>query len=365
MIVAAPRLTLKATARNSAAARPRHRLLAFPCWLISLLAHMGVFVACGILLGNVPRGGSLLPHTFETTIGGEPGSGPIGIELPGPPAAGGPAGAEEAVSTPPPAPDPAPATTAEVEPVRNLPPPPPKLEVTVSVPANGRSSSGFQGQSGRGNGFGNPAGGGNGGTGSGRGFGIPGGTGTSLFGIPSDGKKVVYVFDRSSSMSSGQPTPLAVAKAELLASLEQLPETDQFQVIFYNATPTAFSLPRQAPALLRATAANKVLVRNFIGGIIADGGTQHEEALTFALRLNPDTIYFLTDADQPVLLAGQLDHISRLNRRHVVIHAVEFGRGPSLGDNNFLVQIAQQNYGKYTYVDLNRVDLDSQPPAQE
>jgi hypothetical protein len=191
---------------------------------------------------------------------------------------------------------------------------------------------------------------------------MPGSGGTSLFGIPAEGTKVVYVFDRSTSMGGGLRSPLSLAKAELQASLDELAETDQFQIVFYNQNPTPFVLGNQGPRLVRATPQNKNLARSYIGSIIADGGTGHEEALTLALKMGPDTIFFLTDADQPVLNPGQLERISRLNRRHMVIHAVEFGRGPALGDDNFLVRIAQQNYGKYTYVDVTRPEL--YPPTQ-
>lgn len=183
-----------------------------------------------------------------------------------------------------------------------------------------------------------------------------------MFGIPAGGHKVIYVFDRSTSMGGGVRSPLSLAKAELLASLDELPETDQFQIVFYNSGVTPFTLPRQAPRLLPATLVHKNLAASYVGGIIADGGTAHEEALTLALRMGPDTIFFLTDADEPVLNSGQLDRLSRLNRRHIVIHAIEFGRGPSLRDNNFLMRIAQQNYGKYTYVDVTRPEL---YPARE
>ncbi len=66
---------------------------------------------------------------------------------------------------------------------------------------------------------------------------------TSLYGIEADGYKFIYVFDRSGSMGgSGRNTPLSSAKANLLASLESLGDTHQFQIIFYNEKPTMFAL---------------------------------------------------------------------------------------------------------------------------
>jgi hypothetical protein len=96
------------------------------------------------------------------------------------------------------------------------------------------------------------------------------------------------------------------------------------------------------------------LATSYVGSIIADGGTAHEEALSMALRLGADTIFFLTDADQPVLSPAELERIWQLNGGRAVIHAIEFGRGPSLLTENFLRAIARANSGRYTYVDVSR-----------
>src|SRR5262245_1662190 len=62
MIAEAPKPTLIQVPAKGASAPtpPRRQWLGYPCWLISLVAHAAVFVACGFLLGNMPRGGSLL-----------------------------------------------------------------------------------------------------------------------------------------------------------------------------------------------------------------------------------------------------------------------------------------------------------------
>ncbi len=62
-----------------------------------------------------------------------------------------------------------------------------------------------------------------------------------LLGIVGEGSKFVYVFDRSDSMNWFDRRPLRAAKAELLASLEGLGETHQFQIIFYNHEPLIFN----------------------------------------------------------------------------------------------------------------------------
>ena len=174
---------------------------------------------------------------------------------------------------------------------------------------------------------------------------------TQVFGIPAEGFKFVYVFDRSGSMGGANRNALNRAKAELMASLESLGETHQFQIIFYNERPAIFSLAGTPGRLVFGNEPNKRQAHKFIQGIVADGGTEHEPALLAALRLAPDVIFFLTDADQPELSPSQLQKIADRNRRGTVINTIEFGNGPPLGAN-FLSRLAQQNGGSYSYVDI-------------
>lgn len=180
-----------------------------------------------------------------------------------------------------------------------------------------------------------------------------GGARTQVFGLPGEGFKFVYVFDRSASMGGSGRNALNRAKAELLASLQGLGEVHQFQIIFYNDQPTMFALAGQTGKLVFANEPNKRRAQQFIDGIIADRGTEHEPALLAALNLAPDVIFFLTDADQPELTSGQLARIAARNRRGTVINAIEFGQGPQLGEN-FLQRLARQNGGGYTYVDVSK-----------
>jgi hypothetical protein len=176
---------------------------------------------------------------------------------------------------------------------------------------------------------------------------------TQVFGIPADGYKFVYVFDRSGSMGGQGNRALNRAKAELLASLESLGETHQFQIIFYNERPTLFNITGQPGRLVFGNHPNKAQAHRFVQGIVADGGTEHEPALLAALNLSPDVIFFLTDADHPELTSTQLRKIVDRNRRGTVINTIEFGAGPPLGEN-FLSRLAVQNGGQYRYVDISK-----------
>ena len=75
------------------------------------------------------------------------------------------------------------------------------------------SASGFTSGSGTGRGSG---------SGSGRGAGDGNYARTSIFGAEGTGNKLVYVFDRSASTDGYQGRPLAAAKRELIASLDDL-----------------------------------------------------------------------------------------------------------------------------------------------
>jgi hypothetical protein len=106
--------------------------------------------------------------------------------------------------------------------------------------------------------------------------------------------------------------------------------------------------------LVFANDQNKTLAERFIGSVTADGGTAHEEALIKALHMAPDVIFFLTDADEPRLSATQLNRISKANKG-TVINAIEFGYGPTVENDNFLIRLARQNHGRHVYVDISQL----------
>lgn len=174
---------------------------------------------------------------------------------------------------------------------------------------------------------------------------------TSVFGAEGRGNKFVYVFDRSGSMDG---RPLAAAKQQLIKSLHDLDKLHQFAIIFYNENPQVFSPRGNGPQLVFADEQGKNLAERFVRGIIASGSTQHVDALSMALKMNPDVVFFLTDADQPQLFPADLDRIRKLNRG-CSIHAIEFGYGPYDGRRNFLVKLADENDGKHVYVDISKL----------
>jgi len=173
---------------------------------------------------------------------------------------------------------------------------------------------------------------------------------TQVFGVLGNGTRFVYVFDRSLSMKG---TALAAAKQELLASIKRLDRVHQFQIVFYNEAPRMMQ-PQQMQYAddngLRAA-------ESFVASISASGGTDHVQALKLAMRLAPDVIFLLTDADEPQLSRKELEEI-RQRSGGAAINVIEFKSGPNSGQGASLRKLAEENRGQYKYVDITTLPAD-------
>lgn len=187
---------------------------------------------------------------------------------------------------------------------------------------------------------------------------LPGGPlGASFMGSRDEGSKVIFVIDASGSMSTHNS--MQVAKSALISSLQALEETQQFLIIFYDDKPVVLNLKGDAkPQLYAANATNKNLARQKVSGIQPGTGTQHVPALEMALRLQPDVIFFLTDAQEPPIYPAELEELKRNNKKKTRIHSIEFGIGPEISEttysNNFLRVLSRQNGGSYRYYDVTK-----------
>ncbi len=183
------------------------------------------------------------------------------------------------------------------------------------------------------------------------------GRSTSLFGVQDAGRRFVYVLDRSHSMDDNRA--MRRAKAELMASLENLDVTQEFQVIFYNNEPLTLVAPGHRSDMFRGIDTHRTEVERQLGAIRPDGGTTHFNALVQALKFNADVIFFLTDADEPGLTLDELETMQRQNNGGARIHCIEFGDGPNLrrpGEPpNFLQKLADQSGGTYKYHDVKKL----------
>jgi hypothetical protein len=171
---------------------------------------------------------------------------------------------------------------------------------------------------------------------------LPAGTATLFCGVPAVGKSVVFLVDRSASM--GLEGRLARAKREVTQSLERLRPDTRFQVIVYGkrAEPLANS---GRPGLLAATPSAAANAAHALELVVAEGGTDHAQALRSALGLQPDVIYFLTDDDD--LTFEQVREATRLNRSRAVIHALCFVEP---GGSTAMPALARQNRGEFRVV---------------
>ncbi|OYW13423.1 MAG: hypothetical protein B7Z55_16885 [Planctomycetales bacterium 12-60-4] len=176
--------------------------------------------------------------------------------------------------------------------------------------------------------------------------------GAAFMGARDNGTRIVFAIDCSASMSNYGA--MRSAKAALVSSLQTLTDSQQFQIVFYNQRPNLLSI-RGSTDLAFATEVNKALARQYISGIDPSEGTDHMPALRMALRLTPEVLFFLTDADEPQLSPAELNEIQRMNQGRTRIHTIEFGTDGELNLDNFLKKLARQNGGTYRYYDVKRI----------
>jgi hypothetical protein len=172
---------------------------------------------------------------------------------------------------------------------------------------------------------------------------------TDFFQVPAQGRSIVYVVDRSASM--GMEGRWEAARRELLASLSRLPASVRFQIIVYNRWTESIRLGVR-PELLPATEENKALACRFLDAVVAEGGTDHLPALRAALALQPDVVYFLTDADD--LQPEQVRAVTQLNRGLCAIHAIELSAANRHRPEMPLHLLARHNRGVYQAVEPGR-----------
>lgn len=352
--------------------------LAIPSWLVSLLFHCGVLALLAVsfrqprLIGNPnadPQAAGVYFESGGDDIPGPPGggSGEVTATIDSPDAEGT-ADAEGTDSsfddlkveeTPPVKLDLPPVSALRIKPGTGMP-----VETSAhDARQMFKSSSALSRRGGvLSLGSGTADGGSGGGTGGGSGDGVGNGSGknggTSFFGQRATGVRFLYLLDASGSMQDYNA--LGVAKAELLASLAQLDTEQQFQVIFYSERCYPMDHPDGRSQYFTATDINRTKASQFVRGISPLEGTRHLEALLMALNYKPDVIFFLTDAGEPRLSAGDLDKIRKRNGEKSQIHTIEFGKHANLNiDSNFLKRLARENRGGYVYRDITQFSKDS------
>ncbi len=166
------------------------------------------------------------------------------------------------------------------------------------------------------------------------------------------GRRVAFVCDRSGSMSELDGRPLAEAKGGLMASLEALGESQQFHLFFYCDRVTVYTPPAGPGRPMFADEETLRGVRRFVEGMPAAGGTRHADALTAALAVAPDEIFFLTDGDPRDDLDP--DDVERLSNRlgRTRLYVVQFsGGGGEATQSPHLARLADLSGGGYRVID--------------
>ena len=211
-----------------------------------------------------------------------------------------------------------------------------------------------------------------------------GGGGTSFYGIETRSERIVFVLDRSGSMTQAardkarprgpvtgggakadEPVPgdtrIEVAKNQLVRSIDRLVPSVAFNVVAFSSDVQAWKAP---PGLVLAKPAERESAKKWFASLDAQGSTQLFTALHKALEYasaaaagGADTIYLLSDGS-PTTPDGKVlpdEEVERLledfleaNRaRRCVVHTI--GVGPE-HNRSLMERLARATGGKYVSV---------------
>lgn len=149
-----------------------------------------------------------------------------------------------------------------------------------------------------------------------------------------DAKQVVFVIDKSGSMSGGA---LERVKAALTEAIDALTEQQKFQVIFFEST-AVFHPALQGLVLANQT--NKASYANWISQMQASGGTEPVEAVNAGLSAHPERMVILSDGEFNPLY---VEKITQFNRKNNTVKVTRIDCVGLAEQVESLKQIAQQN----------------------
>lgn len=161
---------------------------------------------------------------------------------------------------------------------------------------------------------------------------------SGIFKINDDCKSVVFVVDRSGSMSWNNS--LERVKSEMSYGIAQLKPDQSFAVVFFDDG--VYTMNPQF-ALAKATPANIKAVEAWMQTIFPAGGTTPYPAMELALSVNPELIILLSDGEFDPRNVQQITQRNQAKRdKKCRIDCI--GLGSIIVTLN---DIAQQNGGKY------------------
>ena len=141
-----------------------------------------------------------------------------------------------------------------------------------------------------------------------------------------------------------------------MQSIRLLKPDQRFYVIFFDAEPDYMRLSsadEDEPRSVYATAENKQKLQRWAMTIKMDRGRAPYDALPFALELNPDVIFLLSDGEFPQRIEDLLGEINRIDNLFgddgpiSIVHTIGYH---SREGESRMRRIAKQNGGQYRYV---------------
>lgn len=171
-------------------------------------------------------------------------------------------------------------------------------------------------------------------------------------GVEGGGNHFVYLVDSSGSMGDAFES----ARRELLQSITALKPSQRFYVIFFDAESDYMRLSssdQNEPRSAYATPQNKTALRRWAMTIGMDRGRAPYDALPFAIDLDPDVIFLLSDGEFPQKIEDLLKDINRVdnlfgdNGPISIVHTIGYH---SHDGESRMKRIAKQNGGQYRYV---------------
>jgi hypothetical protein len=140
--------------------------------------------------------------------------------------------------------------------------------------------------------------------------------GKVLHGLLPDGRRAVYLLDRSASMGLVRET-FEAARAAMFATINGTRSGASFQALVYNSDVTTL-LGSQRNAWLKMDADIPTKLRRALAALEPEGRSLHEVALRTAIAQEPDYIIWTTDAADGELAA--LKPILRSARKPVAVY---------------------------------------------
>lgn len=184
-----------------------------------------------------------------------------------------------------------------------------------------------------------------------------GGARGSFFGIDAVGHEFVYILDMSGSMEGRR---FLRASSELIRSVGELDDTQNFYVLLFNGNATQmFDGDSVRPQPIAATKENKERLSAWLAKKHAGGSTDPRSSLRTAIKMDPSAIFILSDGEfdeqkqgrkrkQPNVLGGNTDTFSivEMAKDKMPIHAIAF-EDPRSCKN--MQKIADMTGGEYHF----------------